>query len=152
MKIFQSCHGDFFLNKNILKHFFFSWKQIPFFFFPLYMQLSATAQWIKYSAFKKQMFRVEILRLNPKLIKRHPELTWGYPCSHLVPTSEGLPRIHEIFLKVFGLGLITNEFFSRRFELAAEALRNLHIKNQSWKPHLLKGYKEHKNQIVQLGN
>lgn len=90
---------DFFFNKNILKHFFFSWKQIPFFFFPVYMQLSATAQRIKYSAFKKQMFRVEILRLNPKLIKRHPELTWGYPCSHLVPTLEGLPRIREIFFQ-----------------------------------------------------
>lgn len=130
MKMFHSCRGEFFFNKNILRHFFFSWKQTPFFYFFFFsMQLSATAQCIKYSAFKKQMFRVEILRLNPKLIKRHPELTWGYPCSHLVPTSEELPRIHEIFFKIFGLGLITNEFFSRRFELAA-ALRNLHIKNQ----------------------
>lgn len=106
---------NFFFNKNILKHFFFSWKQIPPYFFFFSTQLSATAQCIKYSAFKKQMFRVEILRLNPKLIKRHPELTWGYPCSHLVPTSEELPGIHEIFFKIFGLGLITNEFFSRRF-------------------------------------
>lgn len=131
MKIFQSCRGDFFfLIKTFLSVSFLAGNKFLFFFFLFSTQLSATVQRIKYSAFKKQMFRVEILRLNPKLIKRHPELTRGYPCSHLVPTSEELPRIHEIFLKTFGFGLITSEFFSSRFELAAETLRNLHIKNQ----------------------
>lgn len=72
---------------------------IFFFFSPRSCQ--QTAQCIKYSAFKKQMFRVEILRLNPKnsLNKRHPELTLGNPCSRLVPISEELPKIHEIFLQ-----------------------------------------------------